>query len=130
MSQEATIQTRKTISNFTDIHAWQHAHKLSIGVYKSIQHFPKEEIFSLTRQIRRACVSIESNIAEGFGRRTSKDRLHFYDMARGSVNELHTQLLLARDIKYLSEENFDLLAIKIETCQKLLSGLIKATKGV
>jgi four helix bundle protein len=121
---------KATIRKFTDIRAWQYAHKLSIAIYSTTKIFPKEEIFGITRQLRRASVSVESNIAEGFGRRTKNDRLHFYDMARGSLNELETQLLLARDIEYLSSERFGSLAIQAEDCHKLLSGLIKATKGV
>lgn len=125
MSQEKT-----TIQNFTDLRAWQHAHALSVEIYTVTKNWPREEIFGLTRQVRRSTVSVESNIAEAFGRRTSGDRLHFYDMARASLNELQTQLLLARDIYYLADHDYISLTAQATNCHKILSGLIKATKGM
>lgn len=123
-------QEKKKIQNFTDLRAWQHAHQLSIDIYMATRNFPKEEIFGITRQIRQAVVTVESNIAEGFGRRTSADRLHFYDMARGSLNELQTQLLLARDIQYLIDRDYAVLTTQATDCHKILSGLIKSTRGM
>ena len=102
---------------------------MAVSIYKVTRKFPVEEQFGLTSQIRRATVSVTSNIAEGFGRRTSKDRLHFYDMARGSLAELQSQLMISRDVGYIAESEFKPLADKSIECHKVLTGLINATKG-
>jgi len=120
--------TDKKIQSFTDLTAWKEGHILVLSVYKETSSFPKEEVFGLTSQVRRCAVSITSNIAEGFSRRTSKDKMQFYYIARGSITELQNQLLIARDVKYLSEEKFKLLADQSVVVQKLLSGLIRYLK--
>ncbi len=125
MSQEKTI-----IKTFTDLFAWQMAHKLAIKIYEATKNFPSSEQFGLTNQIRRAAVSVTSNIAEGFGRRTAADRLHFYDMSRASLSEAQSQTYLARDVKYLDEVNFSELIEMSTTVHKLLTGLINKTRGV
>ncbi len=122
-------ESRVTIKSFTDLNAWREAHSLAVSIYKVTRKFPVEEQFGLTSQIRRATVSVTSNIAEGFGRRTSKDRLHFYDMARGSLAELQSQLMISRDVGYIAESEFKPLADKSIECHKVLTGLINATKG-
>lgn len=78
------METRK-IQSFHDLRVWQESHSLVVCVYKTTKSFPKEELFGLTNQIRRASVSITSNLAEGFGRETIKDRVHFYIMSLGSL---------------------------------------------
>lgn len=124
MSQE--IKT--TIKSFTDLHAWRSAHTLAISIYSATKNFPSSEQFGLISQIRRAAVSITSNIAEGFGRRSVADRSHFYDMARASLAELQSQLLLAKDIDYLPAETFNELANQSVEVHKILTGLINATR--
>lgn len=124
MSQESTIR------DFKDIVAWQKAHNLTIEIYRTSAHFPKEEQFGLTNQIRRASVSVASNIAEGFGRRTSADRVHFYDIARGSLHETQAQLLLAKDIGFLSEDSYAKIEEMSTECHKLLTGLINKTRSL
>src|SRR6185369_8303752 len=116
------------IRQFTDLFAWQEAHKLVLLVYEVTKTFPKEELFSLTNQIRRAVVSITSNIAEGFSRQTYKDKVHFYVMALGSLTEVQNQLFIARDLKYLSEENFTKANDQTIKVSKILNGLIKSSK--
>ena len=116
------------IQKFTDLKAWQEAHQLVVGMYKETEIFPTNEQFGLTNQIRRAAVSISSNIAEGFSRQTRADKSRFYVMAQGSTTELQSQLILARDIGYLSREKFDVLASRSVTVHKLLTGLIKSIK--
>ncbi len=116
-----------TIQSFTDLICWQKAHRLAIEVYKNTGTFPKEEVYGLTSQCRRAASSISANIAEGFGRRTNKERAQFYVQARGSVAELQNHLLLARDIGYLSKENFKSLADMTVEVSKLINGIIKST---
>jgi len=98
------------ITSFTNLIAWQESHKLVVQIYKVTQIFPKEETFGLTNQIRRATVSISSNIAEGFSRTTLIDKNRFYIMAKGSLTEVQSQLLIARDVNYLKKEIFYELA--------------------
>ena len=123
MSQE------KTIKDFKDLFAWQKAHRLAVNIYKATDSFPKSEQFGLTNQLRRASVSVASNIAEGFGRRTKGDRTHFYDMARGSLHEVQAQLLIAKDIGYLSEAQYIELEDKTIEAHKILTGLINKTSS-
>jgi four helix bundle protein len=105
---------------------WQEGHKLVLTVYSVTKKFPKDEIFGLTNQIRRAVVSITSNIAEGFNRKTAKDKSHFYTIAHGSVAEVQNQLLIARDVKYLNNTEFSQMAEQTILVHKLLTGLIKS----
>ena len=91
------------IKSFQDLNIWKEAHRLAIEIYKITNNFPKEEIYGLTPQLRRASVSIPSNIAEGMGRNTTKELLNFLYNARGSLSEVLYQLLLANDLKYIEE---------------------------
>jgi len=118
------------ITTFKDLVAWQKSHTLVVEIYKHTKSFPKEETFGLTNQIRRAAVSIASNIAEGFGRRSSTDRARFYDMARASLNEVQSQLLIAKDIDFLSDDVYTNLESKTVEAHKLLTGLINKTKSM
>src|SRR5437870_416007 len=97
-------------SSFRDLRVWQEAIQLTAEIYKCTARFPKHEIYGLTQQIRRAAVSVPSNIAEGKGHRSDKEFIHFLFHARGSLLELQTQLVIAEELHYLSkEENLDLL---------------------
>ncbi|MBW2661452.1 MAG: four helix bundle protein [Deltaproteobacteria bacterium] len=116
------------IKSFTDLIAWKKGHQLVIAVYKVTNEFPKKEMFALTNQICRCAVSITSNIAEGFSRKGIKEKIQFYYMSLGSVTELQNQLLIARDIGYLSKEGFNNLAKQTIEVSKLLNGLIKSLK--
>lgn len=113
------------IKSFTDLDAWKKNHQLVISVYRTCEVFPKHD--SLKNQMERCAVSITSNIAEGFGRQTAKDKSHFYAMARGSVYELQNQLLIARDTGKISEEKFQELASVSLDSIKLLHGLMRST---
>lgn len=117
------------ITKFTDLRVWQQGHKLVILIYDLTKTFPSEEKFSLTSQIRRAVVSITSNIAESFGRQSEKDRLHFYTMARGSLLELQNQILIARDINLMKNTDFTVLSEQTIIVHKLLNGLIRSMKS-
>jgi four helix bundle protein len=116
------------IKDFTDLIVWQEGHKLVIEIYRATKSFPKEEIYSLTDQIHRAASSITSDIAEGFGRRTHKDKLLFYYHAQGSLTELKNQLLIGRDVGYLKVDDFGVLTERANTTHKLLQGLITKSK--
>lgn len=118
------------IKSFTDLRAWQEAHALAVEVYKITKGFPKEELYSLIDQMRRAVVSITSNIAEGFGRQTYKEKIQFYYVAQGSLTEVKNQLLLAKDIGYLSKEDLDRVAVTANAAHKLLIGLIRKSKEI
>lgn len=122
------IDTKNKIKSFTDLLAWQEGHKLVILVYKITKGFPREELYSLIDQMRRAVVSITSNIAEGFGRQTYREKVQFYYQAQGSLIELKNQILIAKDIGYLSEEDFQKLFKQANITHQLLQGLITKSK--
>jgi len=123
------METKK-IKSFTDLDAWKEAHKLVIMVYKLTKSFPEDEKFGLTNQVRRAAVSITSNIAEGFSRNGKKEKTQFYYMALGSLTEVQNQLLIARDLSYIDEKEFAEIATKTVVVSKLLNGLIKSAKNM
>ncbi len=118
------------IKSFTDLKAWQESHKLVLIIYKITRKFPREEMFGLVNQMRRAAVSITSNIAEGFSRQYYSEKVQFYSMALGSITELQNQLLVARDVKYLTADEFAPIAEQSILVKKLLSGLIKGSKSI
>ncbi len=122
------INTNK-IKSFTDLNAWKEAHKLALSVYKSTDGFPEKEKYSLIDQMRRAAVSISSNIAEGFSRQSGKEKIQFYYTAKGSLTELQNQLLLSKDLCYLSKNIFNETAEQTVIVDKLLTGLIKSIKS-
>ena len=117
------------IKSFTDLIAWQESHQLILQTYKLSKNFHKEETFSLTSQIRRAAISIASNIAEGFSRGTSKDKNQFYHTALGSLAELQSQLLVARDLGYLMRSEFSEVAKQSVVVRRLISGLLKSSQS-
>src|SRR3989344_4175757 len=116
------------ITNFKDLFAWQEGHKLVLLIYKLTESFPSKEQFGLTNQMRRAAVSITSNLAEGFSRRSYKDKSRFYSMALGSLTELQNQLLVAKDIGYLSMVSYEKTSEQTVIVSKLINGLIKKSK--
>jgi len=118
----------ETIKEFTDLHAWQECHKLVLLVYRATKIFPKDEQFALTNQMRRAAVSITSNIAEGFGRQGARERIQFYYLAHGSLTELKSQIFVARDLVYIKSEDVEMLFQQLRTAHALLQGLIRKTK--
>lgn len=116
------------IKSFTDLHAWQEGHKLVLAIYKITDSFPSGERYGLIEQMRRCAISITSNIAEGFSRRSRKEKAQFFYMALGSTTELQNQLLIARDIGRISADNFKFLAEKTIVVSKLVNGLIKSSR--
>lgn len=116
------------IQSFTDLLAWQEGHKLVVLIYKITDKFPQKEMFSLIDQMRRAATSVTSNIAEGFGRQTYKEKVQFYYLAKGSLSELENQIYIAKDINYLNQKDFDGLLEQSTISHKLLIGLIKKSK--
>lgn len=111
------------IKSFTDLIAWRKAHELVVIIYRVTENFPHKEIFGLVNQMRRAAVSVSSNIAEGFSRSTAKDKYQFYSIAQGSLTELQNQLLISKDIGHLPKEDFDKIAAQTIVVNKLIYGL-------
>lgn len=116
------------IRDFTDLKVWQEGHELVIRVYRASKEFPKEELFGLTNQLRRAVVSVTSNIAEGFGRRGYKEKIQFYYLAQGSLIEAKNQILIVRDIGYLASPDYESLMGQANVTHQLLQGLITKSK--
>ena len=98
------------IKSFTDLIAWKEGHKLVLMIYDITKQFPKDELFGLISQIRRCAVSITSNLTEGFSRLSYKEKARFYSMALGSTTELQNQLLIAKDVNYITKERFQDIA--------------------
>lgn len=118
------------IRSFTDLKTWQEGHKLVLMIYDITKIFPKEEQFGLTNQIRRAVISVTSNVAEGFSRSSGKEKTQFYLMALGSLTEVQNQLLVAKDVKYIGSSVFSSLADQSILVSKLLNGLIKSSSSL
>jgi len=124
------MENKEKIKSFTDLNAWKEAHALALMIYKATKSFPKDEIFGLISQLRRCVISITSNIAEGFSRNTYKDKIQFYCISQGSVTELQSQILIAKDVGYLPKEDFDKIANQSVTVNKLINGLIRKSKEI
>jgi len=114
--------------DYTKLDVWLESRKLTNLLYIISKEFPKEEIYGLTNQMRRCAVSIPSNIAEGCGRQTSKDTIHFLHISRGSLYELETQCFLALDQKYIDNTQFAEIFELIQVCKRLLNGFINYYK--
>tara|TARA_R110000868_G_C10426759_1_gene723891 strand:- start:117 stop:464 length:348 start_codon:yes stop_codon:yes gene_type:complete len=112
--------------DYKDLDIWVQARVLVKTVYVLTKFFPKDEQFSLTSQVRRCVISVPSNIAEGCGRQSNKETIHFLHIARGSLYELETQLILAGDLNYISD--IDNVLKEIERVKKLLNGFINYHK--
>ncbi|MDR6158016.1 MULTISPECIES: four helix bundle protein [Chryseobacterium] len=109
---------------YTNLDVWIESRKLTNLVYNATKKYPKEEIFGLQNQIRRSAISVPSNIAEGCGRNTNKETIHFLFIARGSLYELETQLYLSSDQNYINAKEFTEILNQIIICKKLLNGFI------
>jgi four helix bundle protein len=114
------------IKKYRDLVVWQRAVELAEWIYRETRHFPKEEIYGLTSQMRRAAVSIASNIAEGHGRNSKGEYKQFLGIALGSLAELETQIILAARFGYIEVHTSELILFKCEEVSKMLNGLKKA----
>lgn len=117
-----------TIYNFTQIQAWQVAHEYVLQVYKITNGFPRLEQYGLISQIQRAAVSIPANIAEGFSRKTKKERLRFYEIAKGSLEETKYYIILTKDLAYITDSEARILYSKANHVGRLLHGWSQNTK--
>jgi four helix bundle protein len=118
------------IQSFTDLDSWKEGHQLVLEIYTVTKSFPKEEAFGLTSQLRRCTVSITSNIAEGFSQQSYKEKTRFYIIAKGSLTELQNQLLVARDVGFITPQKFTVLAEHSIKVHKILNGLIRTSKSL
>ena len=114
-----------THNSYTKSKAWQFGYKLTLELYKATKKFPDHERFGLTSQLQRSVSSVPFNIAEGYARLSKKEKIQFYSIARGSLAEAQTQLLLAKDLGYLPEKDFRQLIDLSTITYKLLNSLIK-----
>lgn len=111
------------IYSFEKLNVWQEAKKLVVDVYNLLDAFPKFEKYALCDQIRRAVVSVPSNIAEGSGRKSLKEQIHFLEISYGSLMETYNQLLIAIDLTYISEESVENIKPRIDSVAKMINGL-------
>ena len=111
-----------------DLRVWQQSMELVTLIYTATKVFPKDEVFGLTSQMRRAAVSVPSNIAEGYARGTEREKLHFLRMSSGSMSELETQVLLSLNLGYISQESYLGLSDLITAVWKQLNALISSLK--
>jgi len=113
-----------------DLDVWKKSVDLVEMIYEITKHFPKEEIYCLTNQIRRASISVASNIAEGAGRNHNKEFVQMLYIAQGSLSEIDTQLVISVRLKYLAQEGYDNISKLINDIRLMLIGLIKYIKNV
>ena len=117
------------MKDFRELRVWQKAHELALAVYQITVSLPREELFGLTSQIRRACSSIPANLAEGCGRSGDAELARFCSIAMGSASELEYHLLLARDLKLIRAKDYQELATSTVEVKRMLTALIQKLKS-
>ncbi len=117
------------MQGFRDLNVWQKAHELTLAVYNVMAGFPREELYALTSEVKRAASSIGANIAEECGRSSDADFTRFLFIAMGSASELENHLLLARDLGFLSQPDYHDLQSRVIEVKRMLSSLIARTRG-
>ena len=118
-----------TIKSFEELIIWQEARKFANNIYKLTKKYPQEELYGLTSQMRRAAVSVMSNIAEGFDRRTTKEFISFLVIARASISEVQNDLYISLDLNYIDNEDFKDYYNHAQKIGKLINGLITYLKS-
>jgi four helix bundle protein len=116
------------MQDYRSLKVWEKSHRLVLNVYKATASFPREELFGLVSQLRRAAVSIPTNIAEGSGRGSKADFSRFLQISFGSACELEYEFMLSKDLGYISENSFQEIVPLIEEVKKMLGGLLKSIK--
>ena len=112
-----------------DLRVWQQSIEMVTSIYKMTMTFPKDEVFGLVSQMRRAAVSVPSNIAEGYARGTDREKLHFLRISSGSMSEIETQLMLSLNLGYIGQDAYDILSEQITSVWKQLNSLISSVKN-
>lgn len=115
--------------NYNDLDVWKECRVLVKDIYQISKCFPKDEMFGLTSQLRRSAISVISNIAEGVGRNHTKDGVQFFYISRGSLYEAEAQLIISKDLDYISQEQLETILLQFTTCKKLLNGFINYHKS-
>ena len=116
------------LKSFQDLEVWQKAHRLAVEIYQVTDHFPDRERFGIVSQVRRAASSVPANIAEGFGRRTTKELLQFLVNANGSLEETRYFLLLSRDLGYLRKDQFGEMDKECTSVAQMIAALGRSLK--
>ena len=117
------------MQNYKDLKVWEKAHSFTLNVYEETRSFPKEELYSLTNQLRRCAASVPANIAEGCGKKTNLEFAHFLNIALGSANESEYMILLAKDLKYITLERYEILNQMINEVKGMLISLITKVRA-
>lgn len=117
------------MKDFRQLKVWEKAHQLALSVYKVTKGFPKEELYGLTSQIRRAGMSIPTNIAEGCGRNTDPEFARFLQIAMGPASETEYQLILAHDLEFLTKDTYEKLHTDVEEVKRMLASLLKTIRA-
>ena len=117
------------MKDFRQLKVWEKSHQLALAIYKETKKFPKEELYGLTSQIRRASMSIPTNIAEGCGMNTDKEFARYLQFAMGSASETEYQLILARDLGFIPKETHEKLHSNIEEVKRMLASLLKTLRA-
>lgn len=117
------------MQDYHQLKVWEVSHHFAVGIFRISRSFPKEELYGITSQVRRAAFSIPINIAEGCGRHTSKDFAHFLDMAMGSASEVEEELLILRDIDFLDRKTHAVQDENIKKIKMMIAKLIDAVRG-
>ena len=113
------------MKDFHDLHVWERSHRLTLAIYAATLKFPREELYGLTSQIRRCTVSIGANIAEGCGKMGSSEFQRYLQIASGSASELDYELLLAKDLGYLTKPDYSRIADELSQIRKMLISLLR-----
>ena len=113
------------MKDFKELKVWSKAHELTVTIYGITRRFPQDEMYGLTSQLRRSAASIGANIAEGCGRRSDGELARFLQIARGSASETEYHLLLARDLRFLSESDYRTTEMRVVEVQRMLTSLVQ-----
>jgi len=122
-------ESSEMLKNYKELSVWQKSYKLCLHIYKVTKHFPKDETYGLTSQIRRSAVSIPSNIAEGYGRKTTLEYVRFLYIAYGSVCELETQMMISGDLGYVEKDRLQEIRDEIGDIERMLKAMIKSLEN-
>ena len=117
------------LKSYKELKVWQRSYQLCLEIYKITKGFPDEEKYGLTSQLRRAAVSVPSNISEGYGRKTTPEYIQFLYIAYGSVCEIETQILLSGDLGYIANGRLDMLKEGIREVERMLKALIRSLEN-
>lgn len=117
------------MQNYQELRVWQKSHTFVLEIYKLTDDFPKNETFGLISQMRRSAVSVPANLAEGCGKKGTPDIANFFQISLGSLHETEYYLLLARDLRYITNEVFEIRDLEIKEIKAMLISLIKTIRS-